>query len=170
MHKRAVGLLTIVLLLLMVGSVAYASIPDSQGVIHACRKLNAPDKGLLRAIDSEAGQSCPAGWAPLNWDQSVPVGTVTGLTTVDDEVYAPGAPGNVGGGTIYCLSSHPKLVGSLAWETDNTGGVHIAPINTRPATVGADGREGVDFLVNGELVNNDRVLLHMRAICAKVRQ
>ena len=40
-------------LLIIVGSVANASIPDGSGVIHACYKAN---KGLLRVVDS--AQAC----------------------------------------------------------------------------------------------------------------
>ena len=46
------------------GAIAYASVPDSQGVIHGCRKL---DNGGVRVIESG---SCRAGEAPLDWVQS----------------------------------------------------------------------------------------------------
>jgi hypothetical protein len=70
MHKR-VGLLAAALLLLLAGSVAYASIPDSQGVIHACRKNNG---GALRVIDTDARQTCTSNETALDWSQTGPQG------------------------------------------------------------------------------------------------
>jgi hypothetical protein len=61
-------LLAVGLGLLLVGSaaVALAAIPDSNNVIHACRKNS---DGSLRVIDTEAGQRCPNGYTPLSWRQ-----------------------------------------------------------------------------------------------------
>jgi hypothetical protein len=50
---------------------AVASIPDSSGVIHACRSTKG---GALRAIDSDAGQTCSKDEAALNWNQTGPQG------------------------------------------------------------------------------------------------
>jgi hypothetical protein len=53
----------------LVVGLGYASIPDSNGVIHACY-----DKaGTLRVIDSPA-QSCSAKETPLDWSQTGPQG------------------------------------------------------------------------------------------------
>lgn len=48
--------------------VAYATIPDENGVIHGCRN-NAT--GRLRVIDS-ASQSCTQAETALNWNQRGP--------------------------------------------------------------------------------------------------
>jgi hypothetical protein len=69
MNKRA-GLLVMALLLLG-GSVAYAAIPDSQGVIHACRNAKS---GALRVIDTDKGQTCGKDEAALSWNQTGPQG------------------------------------------------------------------------------------------------
>jgi hypothetical protein len=55
---------------MLAGGVAYASIPDGNGVVHGCYKpgLN----GALSVVDTGAGQSCPAGSTSLNWYQSMP--------------------------------------------------------------------------------------------------
>lgn len=58
-----------VLAVLVVAGVAYASIPDSSGVIHGCYQTN---KGSLRVIDSSA--SCAVGETALNWSQTGPPG------------------------------------------------------------------------------------------------
>src|SRR5215472_8610648 len=47
-------------------SVAYASIPDSNGVIHGCYVVKG---GSLRVIDTAKGQTCATGQHSLNWNQ-----------------------------------------------------------------------------------------------------
>jgi hypothetical protein len=51
------------------GTVALAAIPDSNGVIHACRDSKS---GLLRVIDTEAGQRCTSRETSLDWRSSQP--------------------------------------------------------------------------------------------------
>jgi hypothetical protein len=48
----------------VISAVAWASIPGSDGVIHACYKNNG---GQVVVIDS--GASCPSGYTALNWSQ-----------------------------------------------------------------------------------------------------
>jgi len=67
--------------------IAYASIPDGDGVIHGCYN---PETGALRVIDSDPlgpikGQ-CGSAEKPLNWNQTGPVGPQG----------APGSPGAPG--------------------------------------------------------------------------
>jgi hypothetical protein len=52
-------------------SIAYASIPGPDGVIHGCYKTSGPAQGALITVDSAA--TCPSGYTALNWNQ-------TGLT------------------------------------------------------------------------------------------
>lgn len=59
--------------------IAYASIPDTAGVIHGCYQKNA---GLLRVIDPST-DSCRSSEVALSWNQKGPAG-------------APGAPGPAG--------------------------------------------------------------------------
>lgn len=77
-HKRAwtvAGLA--VLLSAAVSGIAYAAIPDSGGVIHACYKTPVPAHGeALQIIDSEAGGSCASGFSPVTWNQVGPQGPV----------------------------------------------------------------------------------------------
>jgi hypothetical protein len=61
--------------LVTAGGLAYATIPDSNGVIHGCYAKNT---GALRVIDT--GQACTSKETPLDWNQTGPQG-------------APGAPG-----------------------------------------------------------------------------
>ncbi len=50
--------------------IASASIPASDGVIHACYSTTSTPIGRLRVIDTSAGQSCSTGEVALNWNQS----------------------------------------------------------------------------------------------------
>jgi hypothetical protein len=57
--------------LLAAGGIAYATIPDSSGVIHACYKTT---QGTLRVIDTGNAQTCSSSETPLNWSQTGPQG------------------------------------------------------------------------------------------------
>lgn len=48
------------------GAIAYASIPDSAGVIHGCYTVKG---GALRVIYTAKGQTCTTGQHGLNWNQ-----------------------------------------------------------------------------------------------------
>jgi hypothetical protein len=85
-------------LLAVAASVAYATIPDSAGVIHGCY-LN--KVGVLRVIDTAAGQKCTALETAIQWNQTGPPGP-KGLNwrgaynsnssyAVDDVVFATGS-------------------------------------------------------------------------------
>ena len=52
------------------GVAAYASIPDSGGVIHGCYNHD----GLLSVIDTSQTATCPHGYSALTWDQTGPAG------------------------------------------------------------------------------------------------
>jgi hypothetical protein len=61
--------LVVGVVLLVGGGVAYATIPDSRGVIHGCHdKIN----GNLRVIDTERGQVCKRSELPIEWSASAP--------------------------------------------------------------------------------------------------
>jgi hypothetical protein len=67
MRRRLVFFAPVVAVgLALAGGIAYATIPDSSGIIHGCRN-NA--SGLLRAIDSPS-QSCTSGESQLDWVQA----------------------------------------------------------------------------------------------------
>jgi hypothetical protein len=90
------GRLRLPVLIAIVGGLAlagivYASIPDSNAVIHGCYAKN---NGGLRVIDTGAGQSCNTNKeTPLSWNQSGPPGapgpsdayTVEGSGQVPDD-------------------------------------------------------------------------------------
>ena len=53
------------------GGMAFASIPDSGGVIHACYSNG---KGALRVVDLQGGDACAKKESALNWSQAGPKG------------------------------------------------------------------------------------------------
>jgi hypothetical protein len=54
----------------VVAGLAYASIPDSAGVIQGCYGKD----GKLRVVDTDAGQACGDRETALNWNQQGPIG------------------------------------------------------------------------------------------------
>src|SRR5262249_8841704 len=77
-----------------VGGIAYASIPDANGVIHGCYR---PTTGELIVIKSD-GKGCETGWTPLNWSQTGPTGLAgpTGPTGSSGVTGPTGATGTTG--------------------------------------------------------------------------
>ena len=69
--RPALVALTIVGALLVAGGIAYATIPDGGGVIHACYQKN---QGTLRVIDTDKAQTCASSESPLTWSQTGPQG------------------------------------------------------------------------------------------------
>ena len=56
---------------MVAGGIAYATVPDSSGVIHGCYQKN---QGTLRVIDTGQAQTCSSSETPLNWSQTGPTG------------------------------------------------------------------------------------------------
>lgn len=72
LHRPALGALAVVGALLLAGGVAYATVPDGNGVIHGCYGTK---DGSVRVIDPGAGQSCDSKReTALDWNQTGPQG------------------------------------------------------------------------------------------------
>lgn len=123
--QRLTALLGVVGVLLLVGGVAVASIPDASGVIHGCRKNN---DGSLRVIDSDAGQTCPNGWTALNWSQTGPAGPagVSGYEYLNRLMSGPASSATPFEGFIYCSPGKRPL----------GGGAIVHPLNGTVRIVG----------------------------------
>jgi hypothetical protein len=113
MRSRLIAVMVVGLLL--VGGIAWAAIPDSSGVIHGCYKLS---NGSVIVIDSEAGQTCPSGYAALNWNQTGPVGP-PGLSGV--HVLTATHPGNPPQPTGYVVHELRCPVGEVALSASQYG-------------------------------------------------
>jgi hypothetical protein len=105
MNGKRLGLAVAVATALTGGAVAYATIPDANGVIHGCYRI---DGGQLRVID--AG-SCKPSETALSWSQTGPRGPqgpagVSGYQTIssDDVVVQPGTLGQA-----YAICPEPKV-------------------------------------------------------------
>jgi hypothetical protein len=105
--NRKLAIIVAVVLSVWIVTVAYATIPDSQGVIHGCRKLNNPAKGSVIVVDSEAGESCPSGFAELNWNQT----GFTGYRLVSRSAEGTYPPNSDGGLIVQCSSGERPLGG-----------------------------------------------------------
>jgi hypothetical protein len=115
-HIRARWLaLGAVVLIAVAGGVAYAAIPDSHGVIHACysKKL-----GVLRVIDSEAGKTCLPGEKALTWNQK----GEQGPAGPQGEPGPQGPAGQAGGSDVQVMQ------GSFAVAFGATGGGQTFPL------------------------------------------
>ncbi len=76
-HTKALATAAAVVAALAVTGIAYATIPDSAGVIHACY---ANKDGSLRVIDTGSGGVCDAKKeTPLDWNRVGPTGA-TGIS------------------------------------------------------------------------------------------
>jgi hypothetical protein len=88
LHPRGISLLAVLVVAVVGGGVAYATIPDGKGVIHGCYKKSS---GRLRVIDTNAGASCGPAEEAISWNQAGPQGQ-QGPT---------GPPGPSGAATTY---------------------------------------------------------------------
>jgi len=95
---------------LVVGGIAYATIPDAGGVIHGCYQKN---QGTLRVIDTDKAQTCASSESPLNWSQ-------TGQQ---------GPPGPTGPSDIWSVDGYNAGLKSLPFQTP----VDLATTSTLPA-------------------------------------
>ena len=67
---RRVAVAFVVVVAIAAAGIAYASIPDANGVIHGCYNS---DNGALRVFGkSKDFQQCKAGEKPLDWDSDRP--------------------------------------------------------------------------------------------------
>lgn len=118
---------------LLLGGIAYASIPAPDGTINGCRKNT---DGSLRVIDSTA--TCPSGYTALNWNQTGPQGApgVSGYQVVFNS-----APVVVGGSNpdisveVWCPAGKNALGGGGQVPGDQDPTVTWVLTYDRPITV-----------------------------------
>ena len=70
--RPGLGALAVVGALLLAGGVAYATVPDGNGVIHGCYAKTSNGQALagsLRVVDTGMGQSCQSNENALSWNQ-----------------------------------------------------------------------------------------------------
>jgi hypothetical protein len=111
--KPALFALAIVGALLVAGGIAYATIPDGSGVIHACYQKN---QGALRVIDTDKAQTCASSESPLTWSQTGPQGQ-------------QGPPGPTGPSDVWSVDGYNAGFKNLPFQTP----VNLATTSTLPA-------------------------------------
>ena len=82
--RRLVVVGTGALLLTLFAGAAVATIPDSNGVIHACVKTA---DGSLRVVDTSTTVACPKGYAPLDWEAAPRPGTLYGFHHASSQTF-----------------------------------------------------------------------------------
>jgi len=87
-RKAIIGATALVVLGVSAGA-AVAAIPDTDGVIHACRNTR---DGTLRAVDTAAGQKCGKNEQSLNWNQTGPAGPAGASLVLIDAAGNPVGP------------------------------------------------------------------------------
>jgi hypothetical protein len=140
---------------------AFASIPDGNGVIHACYQSPPPAHGAnLQVIDTGAGGSCSGGMVPLTWNQTGPPGPSTAGAAGLDLIFvqASGNPPII----AYCPSDHPYVV-SGGFSTNSSPVNASFPISGNGNGTGPEGTSG-----NGwEATDTTGSPIGVYAICAK---
>jgi hypothetical protein len=100
-RKSVVGI-AVLAVGMIAGGVAYASVPDSAGVIHGCY---AKKNGTLRVIDTATkSQKCGTNELAVNWNQTGPKGA-TGAKGVTGAKGAAGPAGPAGKDGLATYSS-----------------------------------------------------------------
>lgn len=179
--------LTLGLLGLSAG-IAYASIPDSGGVIHGCYKPQGNgSNAALGVIDTAlSGGHCPTGDTALNWNQTGPQGP-QGPTGATGATGPQGAAGPSTGGSsgldlqivraentlvppgtwtpstveATCPSDHPFLFGGGGFA-DNVGAIPGMPDSGPASSEAEDGTGPHGWTVSG---GNNHIVAW--AICGK---
>lgn len=122
-----------------IGSIAWAAIPNSAGVISGCYEKRT---GILRVIDAAAGKTCLSFESPISWNQKGPMGDggPPGPPGADGEDGAPGAAGSQGDpgdplASLEALGGIPCTRGSSAGTVGLTyldDGTAVLRCNSEP--------------------------------------
>jgi len=99
----------------LAAGVAYATIPDSSGVIHSCYDNST---GNLRVIDTSVTASCKNSEMALNWNQTGPQGPAgpPGPAGPQGPAGPAGPQGPSGPGTTYHYESGSTTVPAIAQD------------------------------------------------------
>lgn len=172
---------SIVVLAMAVGTgIAFATIPDSSGVIHACYQSPPPAHGAnLQVIDTGNGGSCGGGMTQVTWNQvglqgpAGPPGASTAGAAGLDVIFVRATNGPppvlVGTATALCPADHPYVLGG-----GGDAASHQSPVKfSGPVSGGGEPVTGPEStrtdLPNGWQVGlaDQSVVAFAWAICAK---
>lgn len=133
-------------------TVAFASIPGGNGVIHGCYLKS---NGNLKVVDS-ATQTCRRDETALNWNQTGPAGPSTAGPAGLDVVIVDGPGGDRS--VAYCPADHPYVLGG-GYSTYNYEVIASLPVGSEGSSGNGWEVQTVDF-PNGSPAS-------AYAICAK---
>jgi hypothetical protein len=165
-------LVVVVGVLAVSGGIAWASIPDGGGVIHACFKNGSGD---LRVIDTGTGGACKPSETPLTWSQTGPPGApgAPGATNVVIRTFtATLLPGGVSTFTALCHVGEVATGGGWRLEGPTPGGAPWVTVQgTAPQSSSPEpsaGETPIGWKVIG-VVDHDTVSHDVTAfaVCAK---
>jgi hypothetical protein len=139
MKSRSAVVGAVVTAVALAAGVAYATIPDGQGVIHACYKT---DNGQLRIVDDA---DCNPSETSLSWSQVGP----EGLAGAKGDAGPKGDPGADGAQGPSGLASviHVSHVFQTSFQI--TGGDVPCPSGTTVLGGGASGNPDMDLVESG---------------------
>ncbi len=160
---------SIIAIFVLLGTIAYASIPGSDGVIHGCYKTSNPGQGVLITVDSET--NCPSGYAALNWNQTGPQGP-SGISGYEVVHYnSPQLTSDVFSTRLSCPSGKVALGWSAFARQDDSG--HQTGIVTFSA-LSLDGEaftnsaaNAIDIIIEGDLTTHPSSA-HIALTCALI--
>jgi hypothetical protein len=154
--KRHAALLAIGLVL-GATTAAFASIPDSSGVIHACYDHH----GRLRVIDSDQGQHCKPVEQALEWNAEGSSGPATTYRVAREEVALNPVVDSQTTAAVQCLAGETLISGG--WETDPLRRVEMGK-----AQIDRDGQsfEPVSYAVTVYNTAGGTGILRVQAVCA----
>ena len=171
-HARRVLVLSFGLIALAAG-IAYATIPDSAGVIHGCYRNN----GQLRVIDPSNGGACKNNETGLDWSQTGPQGPpgqngtngtngVSGYELVSDTGPLPGGdPGTGQINSIFCPAGKKVTGGGISIGYPLGGHFALSVIRESGPVGNGTGWRGFIQRTDDD---NDHVEWTLWAICASV--
>jgi hypothetical protein len=156
-----------VVVALAAAGIAYATIPDSAGVIHGCYSKTSSTTlppGSLRVVDTGLGQSCGQNEVALNWNQQGVKGATgaqgpKGATGVQGPTGPPGQHGSTGPtGPSGTSHGYGHATGGIA--LDSAGYNQVDSISNLPFgrymvwVAGTIGDNGGDSHASCELVSD----------------
>jgi hypothetical protein len=156
-----------------IGGIAYASIPDSDGVIHARFKKASPNQGLLRVIDTERGQTCSGAENAVDWNAVGPQGIqgppgISGYQVVGDGTNTAADGRALYEGVVTCPTGKSVLGGGgSALLTGDDFSLRLDLVISEPSGDGGLWRLGF-MQSSGFPIDSGEVRIIAYAICASV--
>ena len=127
-HRRRLLLACVGTILVVSVGIAYAAIPDANGVINGCYSSG---QGQLRVIDTAKGETCKNNETAISWNQKGPKGD-QGIQGPKGDTGETGATGATG----------PEGPQGPQGETGATGATGVQGAQGVPGPQGAVGADG----------------------------